>query len=117
VVRVIVVLVVVSPGRVVVVVIGRVAVIVVVVGCGLAPDQWQEHSAETSFGLFEQFEAQAGRADLAVTMLCEKVAQNGEAVALWDLMKEAHLLVFSFRHANTAAGAKARRVSSCMVKQ
>jgi hypothetical protein len=58
-----------------------VAVVPPVVVGAAAPGQWQVHSAEIKFGLFEQLAAQEGRPAVAVTTALVKEAQNGDAVA------------------------------------
>ena len=51
-----------------------------------APVKAHEHSLEIRLGLLLQLEAQAGRAVVAVTVLCVKVLQKAEADALLALM-------------------------------
>lgn len=53
--------------------------------------------------------AQAGSAEVAVTLLCVKVAQKAEAVAAFDLMKLAQLFVLALRQPR-AAGMRAKMI-------
>jgi hypothetical protein len=58
--------------------------------------------------------AHAGRALVAVTTFWVNVAQKGEAVAAWDLMKLAHLLLLTFKQPR-AAEAMARVIRQRIV--
>lgn len=66
-------------------------------------------------GLFEQLVAHAGRPVVAVTTFWVKVAQNGEAVPDWDLMKLAQLFVPAFKQPR-ATEPRARRERQRIVK-